>query len=90
MRQTHYGLDAGLSDNTVYHMAQRDTFLVGAFLALSAIFLVMRITAKNNLEKTASKHGSGKTVPKVSTSCGEITGRRSMKNSPITKGRKER
>jgi EmrB/QacA subfamily drug resistance transporter len=57
MRQTHYGLDAGLSDNTVYLMAQRDTFLVGAFLALSAIFLVMRIprktTSKNPLQNTA-------------------------------------
>lgn len=45
-RQAHYAADLGLSKNTIYIYAQKDTFLVGLGIAILAIILVMKIPDK--------------------------------------------
>ena len=45
-RQAHYGSVPGLNKNDIYLLSQRDTFLVGLLLMVTAIVLVMQIPSK--------------------------------------------
>lgn len=47
-RQAHYAAEIGLSQNTVYLYAQKDTFLVGLGITLLAIILVLKIPGEEN------------------------------------------